>query len=89
MKSNTGTVVASWHPRRRATIDENAKKIQTFDKFCDVMLLRFFILQLVCIIMILFMQILKQNDKVLKEIYHRRISEKSVKFRVEFWKFPK
>ena len=27
VKSNTEAVVASWHPRRRATIDENDIKI--------------------------------------------------------------
>ena len=30
---STGAVVASWHPRRRATIDENDMKNKGFEKF--------------------------------------------------------
>ena len=32
VKSNTGALVASWHPRRRATIHENDMKNKGFDK---------------------------------------------------------
>ena len=47
VKSNTGTVVASWDPRRRATIRIFDKKNKGFDEICKVFYLRISIFHLV------------------------------------------
>ena len=68
----TGAVVASWQPRRRATINTFAKKIKAFDKFCEVKLLRIFIFHLVWYVRTNLMQIFKWKRKSTEEVYHRR-----------------
>ena len=71
MKSNTGTVVASWDPRRRATIHENDMKNKSFEKFCKVCRLRISISHLVWYVPTNLIDIFKETYKSLEKIYPR------------------
>ena len=68
---NTGTMVASWHPRRRATIGTFDRKNKVFDGTCPAMLLLISIFGLVGYVLTNFMYISTSKRKTTKEIHLR------------------
>ena len=71
VKSNTGTVVASWDPRRRATIGDFDMKKKGFDENRKYMCTNISIFQLVRDVLTNFIQVFKENCKSFEEIYPR------------------